>query len=94
MRFQNEINKKLQEAEGIGSSIENLIAGFLEIQQKGGICKLVLYPKNGTISMCESILTEETIETFIEILLTDYNNKLESVRKEINKYINGMKKNR
>ena len=85
--FRNKINDKLYKAEDVKQSIENLLAGFDEFKEKGGTAKLILYPKGG--GMCETIITEKTAEAFVKVLLTEYNDVLKSIRKEINEYIDG-----
>lgn len=85
--FRDKINDKLYKAEDVEQSIENLLAGFDELREKGGTAKLILYPKGGT--MCETIITEKTAEAFVKVLLTEYNDVLKTIRKEINEYIDG-----
>ena len=83
--FRDKINDKLYKAEDVEQSIENLLDGFDELKEKGGTAKLILYPKGG--GMCETIMTEKTAEAFVKVLLTEYNDVLKSIRKEINEYI-------
>lgn len=85
--FRDKINNKLYKAEDIEQSIVNLIAGFNELREKDGIAKFILYPKGGRT--CETIITEKTAEAFVKVLLTEYNDMLNSIRKEINEYIDG-----
>lgn len=85
--FRDKINDKLYKAEDVERSIENLLAGFDELKEKGGTAKLILYPKGGR--MCETIITKKTAEAFVKVLLTEYNDVLKSIRKEINEYIDG-----
>lgn len=86
-KFRDNINNKLYKAEDVENSIENLLSGFENLREKGGIAKLILYPTGG--GMCETIITEKTVEAFVKVLLTEYNDILKSIRKEIVEYIDG-----
>lgn len=81
-RFRDAVNDKLYVCEDLDQSIDNLLSGFNEFKEKGGTARLVLYPSGG--HMCETILTNKTVEEFIKVLLTEYNDKLNEARKEIN----------
>lgn len=83
--LKNNIDNKLYKCELIEESINNLLDGVKEFEEKGGTAKFILYPKDG--HMCESIITEETVEAFIEILLSEYIDKLKSIKNEINNFI-------
>ena len=85
--FRDKINDKLYKAEDVEQSIKNLLAGFDELKEKDGTAKLILYPKGGR--MCETIITEKTVEAFVKVFLTEYNDVLKSIIKEINEYIDG-----
>lgn len=86
-KFRDNINDKLYKAEDIENSIENLLSGFEEFKEKGGTAKFILYPDKGRF--CETIIIEETAEKFVKVLLTEYNDILKSIRKEIIEYIDG-----
>lgn len=83
--FRDKINDKLYEAEDVEQSIENLMASFNEFREKGGTAKFILDPEEGP--MCQTIITKETAEAFVKILLTVYTDMLKSIRKEINKHV-------
>ena len=85
--FRDKINGKLYKVEDVEQSIKNLLAGFDELKEKDGTAKLIFYPKGG--EMCETIITEKTAEAFVKVLLTEYNDVLKSIIKEINEYIDG-----
>ena len=85
--FRDKINNKLYKAEDVEQSIKNLLAGFDELKEKDGTAKLIFYPKGG--GMCETIITEKMAEAFVKVLLTEYNDALKSIIKEINEYIDG-----
>ena len=85
--FKDKINNKLYKAEDVEQSIKNLLAGFDELKEKDGTAKLIFYPKGG--GMCETIITEKMAEAFVKVLLTEYNDALKSIIKEINEYIDG-----
>lgn len=86
-KFRDSINDKLYQVEDVENSIENLLSGFEKLREKGGTAKLILYPNGEAI--CETIINEKTVEAFVKVLLTEYNDILYSIRKEINEYING-----
>lgn len=81
-KFRDSINSKLCECEDLEQSLENLLNGIKEFKEKGGVAKFIMYPKGGT--KCESIITEKTVDTFVKVLTTEYNDSLKEVRKEIN----------
>lgn len=85
--FRDKINNKLYKAEDVEQSIKNLLAGFDELKEKDGTAKLIFYPKGG--GMYETIITEKTAEAFVKVLLTEYNDVLKSIIKEIDEYIDG-----
>lgn len=86
-KFRDNINNKLYIAEDVENNIEKILSGFDKLREKGGTTKLILYPTGG--GMCEIIITEKTAEAFVKVLLTEYNDILKSIRKEIVEYIDG-----
>lgn len=81
--FRNDINAQLSKCEEIYESIDTLLKGVGRLREHGGTAKFILYPKDGHI--CESIITEKTAEEFIKVLITEYYDRLNSIKKEINK---------
>lgn len=84
MKFRNDINAQLSKCEEVYESINNLLEGFGCLREHGGTAKFILYPKDG--HTCESIITitEKTAEEFAKVLITDYYDRLKSIKKEIN----------
>lgn len=80
--FRDNINTQLSRCEEIYESIDNLLEGLEHLREHGGTAKFILYPNDG--HRCESLITEKTAKEFAKVLITEYYDKLKSIKKEIN----------
>lgn len=80
--FRDNINTQLSRCEEIYESIDNLLEGLEHLREHGGTAKFILYPNDG--HRCESLITEKTAKEFVNVLKTEYYDRLKYIKKEIN----------
>lgn len=80
--FRDNINTQLSRCEEIYESIDNLLEGLEHLREHGGTAKFILYPNDG--HKCESLITEKTAKEFVNVLKTEYYDRLKYIKKEIN----------
>ena len=80
--FRDNINTQLSRCEEIYESIDNLLEGLEHLREHGGTAKFILYSNDG--HRCESLITEKTAKEFVNVLKTEYYDRLKYIKKEIN----------
>lgn len=89
--LRDEINKKLDECESLYKDRDYLAKNFDEFDEKGGYAGLLIFPENG--EKCRVSITKEQVQMLVQPILDEFNKSLESLKTDINKFIDGLKLN-
>lgn len=83
------INQKCKECESIMDERYFLAKSFKELNESGGYSALLIFPENG--EKCRVTLSKEMTQSMVQPLLKEFNEKLETVKEEMDKFIDGLK---